>query len=217
MDEAALPESLIGVAGFSPSGLTLVPEMFLLGMSVIFEINRDIPYQVALSFDEIAMEVLAWLDGRFRDRGFERISKLTRGRQAALDYAQAPECFAAIRQRQGIAARALEVTLLTGLRTGEVIGARWTEIDLERKTWVIPPERLKDRKNRTEPHRVRLSPQVAAMGRDPAERTAPDLFPTATASALPAQKASTQSEPRRYVLPKNLRSAVKHLTTASWT
>ena len=36
-------------------------------MSVIFEINRDFPYQVALSFDEIAMEVLAWLD----DRSFE--------------------------------------------------------------------------------------------------------------------------------------------------
>ena len=33
-------------------------------MSVIFEINRDFPYQVALSFDEIAMEVLAWLDVR---------------------------------------------------------------------------------------------------------------------------------------------------------
>ena len=33
-------------------------------MSVIFEINRDFPYQVALSFDEVAMEVLAWLEGR---------------------------------------------------------------------------------------------------------------------------------------------------------
>jgi hypothetical protein len=36
-------------------------------MNVIFEINRDFPFQVALSFDEIAMEVLAWLD----DRSFE--------------------------------------------------------------------------------------------------------------------------------------------------
>ena len=36
-------------------------------MSVIFEINRDFRFQVALSFDEIAMEVLAWLD----DRSFE--------------------------------------------------------------------------------------------------------------------------------------------------
>ena len=75
----------------------------------------------------------AWQD--LRDRGFERISKLSRGRQAALDYQQAPGFLAALRQRQGIAARALEVTLLTGSRTGEVIGARWTEIDLERKTW----------------------------------------------------------------------------------
>jgi integrase len=44
-----------------------------------------------------------------------------------------------------------------------VIGARWTEIDLERKTWVIPAERLKDRKTRTEPHRVPLSLQVIAI------------------------------------------------------
>jgi hypothetical protein len=50
------------------------------------------------------------------------------------------------------------------------------------------------------------------MGREPAERTAPDLFPTATASASPRPKATTESEPQRYVLPKNLRSAVKHLS-----
>jgi integrase len=103
----------------------------------------------------------AWQD--LRDRGFERISKPTRGRQAALDYRQAAEFFVAISSRQGTAARALAVTLLTGLRTGEVIGARWTEIDLERQIWVIPPERLKDRKTRTEPHRVPLSPQVIAI------------------------------------------------------
>ena len=50
------------------------------------------------------------------------------------------------------------------------------------------------------------------MGRDPAERTAPDLFRTTTASASPAPKATTESEPQRYVLPKNLRNAVKHLS-----
>ncbi len=33
-------------------------------MSIIFEINRDFPYQVILSFDEIAMEVLDWLEER---------------------------------------------------------------------------------------------------------------------------------------------------------
>lgn len=50
------------------------------------------------------------------------------------------------------------------------------------------------------------------MGRDPAERTAPDLFSTATASASSAPEAITESEPQRYVLPKNLRNAVKHLS-----
>jgi SAM-dependent methyltransferase len=64
----------------------------------------------------------AWQD--LRDRGFERISKLSRGRQAALDYPSAPEFFSALRRRQGFAAKALEVTLPSGLRTGEVIGAR---------------------------------------------------------------------------------------------
>jgi len=32
-------------------------------MSVVLEINRDFPYQVALSFDEEAMDVLDWLEG----------------------------------------------------------------------------------------------------------------------------------------------------------
>ena len=49
------------------------------------------------------------------------------------------------------------------------------------------------------------------MGRKPIERTAPDLSTTATASALPATE-TTESEPQRYVLPKNLRNAVKHLS-----
>lgn len=32
-------------------------------MSVIFEINRDFPYQVPLAFDEAALDVLEWLEG----------------------------------------------------------------------------------------------------------------------------------------------------------
>ena len=32
-------------------------------MSVIFDINRDFPFQVALTFDDIAMDMLDWLDG----------------------------------------------------------------------------------------------------------------------------------------------------------
>jgi integrase len=103
----------------------------------------------------------AWQD--LRDRGFERITKLSRGRQPALEYLKVPEFFGALRKRQGIAARALEVTLLTGLRTGEVIHARWSEIDLKNQVWTIPPERLKDRRTRSEPHRVPISRELKAV------------------------------------------------------
>ena len=50
------------------------------------------------------------------------------------------------------------------------------------------------------------------MAPDLAKRTVPNLFPTATASAPPATTAATESKPQRYVLPKNLRDAVKHLS-----
>ena len=44
--------------------LTLVPCSFSMAdMSVVLEINRDYPYQVALSFDDAAMEILDWLEG----------------------------------------------------------------------------------------------------------------------------------------------------------
>jgi hypothetical protein len=51
-----------------------------------------------------------------------------------------------------------------------------------------------------------------AMGRDPAEQTTPDLFPTSIASALPAPKATTETAPPKHVLPKNLPNAIKHLS-----
>jgi integrase len=128
------------------------------------ETGRKLPVRLRRVFDYARVQLrdrhgivlpAAWQD--LRDRGFERINKLSRGRQASLDYSKAPEFLSALRRRQGIAARALEVALLSGPRTGEVTGARWQEIDLKTATWVIPPERLKDRRTRTDPFRVPLS------------------------------------------------------------
>jgi integrase len=58
-----------------------------------------------------------------------------------------------------VAARALEFTILTAARTGEVVGARWSEIDLETRTWVIPAARMKSRRE----HRVPLSPRAIEL------------------------------------------------------
>ncbi|EJL72220.1 Integrase [Variovorax sp. CF313] len=48
-----------------------------------------------------------------------------------------------LRQRAGVAARALEFTILTAARSGEIRGATWGELDLEAKIWTIPAERMK--------------------------------------------------------------------------
>jgi integrase len=38
---------------------------------------------------------------------------------------------------------ALKLMALTFVRTGELIGARWSEIDFQQKRWDIPAERMK--------------------------------------------------------------------------
>jgi integrase len=61
--------------------------------------------------------------------------------------------------REGIAARALEFAILCAARTGEVIGARWSEFDLDARLWTIPAERMKAKKE----HRVPLSDRALAV------------------------------------------------------
>src|SRR5439155_21774902 len=53
----------------------------------------------------------------------------------ALSYPEMAEFMAKLREREGIAARALEFAILTAARTGEVIGARWSGFDFEAKMW----------------------------------------------------------------------------------
>lgn len=60
---------------------------------------------------------------------------------AALPYAELPAFMAELHQQEGLAARALEFAILTAARTDEVIGTPWSEIDLEARIWVLPPER----------------------------------------------------------------------------
>ena len=79
--------------------------------------------------------------------------------QAALPYAEMPTFMADLRSRDGISARALELTILTAGRTGEVIGARWSEFDVEAKVWTIPAERMKGGRE----HRVPLNDRAVAI------------------------------------------------------
>jgi integrase len=77
----------------------------------------------------------------------------------ALPYNEMVDFIAALRNQGGIAARALEFLILTAARTGEIIGARWDEVDLDGKIWVVPAERMKARRE----HRVPLSGTALAI------------------------------------------------------
>ncbi|SFM99591.1 tyrosine-type recombinase/integrase [Methylobacterium pseudosasicola] len=71
---------------------------------------------------------------------------------AALPFVQIGEFVASLRQQNGTSPLALEFTILTAARTGEVIGATWDEIDLAERAWTVPAERMKGGRE----HRVPL-------------------------------------------------------------
>ena len=96
-----------------------------------------------------------------------------RKHHAALPYAELPAFLQALRQHEGIGARALEFTILTAGRLGEVVGAQWGEIDLDNKVWTVPADRMKGGKE----HRVPLSPAAIALLRGlPTEKNNPNVF-----------------------------------------
>ena len=72
-------------------------------------------------------------------------------------------------------ARALEFATLTAARSGEVRGATWAEIDLQRALWTIPAERMKAGKV----HKVPLSAPALKLLRDlPQFEDVPYVFPS---------------------------------------
>lgn len=77
----------------------------------------------------------------------------------AIPWQQMGAFMAKLRQREGIAARALEFLILTAARSGEVRLATWDEIDLDGKLWTIPGERMKAGRE----HRVPLSEPVLKL------------------------------------------------------
>jgi integrase len=74
----------------------------------------------------------------------------------ALPYAELGGFMDELREQKGIAALALEFTILTAARTGEAIGATRDEFDPAKALWIVPAERIKGGKE----HRVPLVPRA---------------------------------------------------------
>jgi integrase len=99
---------------------------------------------------------------------------------AAMPYSELPGFMSGLQKSEGVAARALEFAILTAARTGEVIGARWDEISLQDKTWVIPAARMKGGRE----HRIPLSERAIELLRAlPRERDNDFVFIGARAGA----------------------------------
>src|SRR5262249_47640499 len=93
---------------------------------------------------------------RWRGHLKELLSKrktLTRGHHGALPYGEMPGFVSDLRGRKSVTAHALEIVILTAVRTSEAVGAKWSEIDLENKIWTIPAHRIKAGRE----HRVPLT------------------------------------------------------------
>ncbi len=137
----------------------------------------------------------------------------------ALPFPQIGSFTESLRKQAGIAASALEFTILTATRTNETICATWREFDLEDEVWTIPAERMKAEKE----HRVPLSKRAIALVKE--------MLPLKTSEASPVflspkgeplsnaamaavlkrmNKAREASKLKRWIDPTSGRDAVPH-------
>jgi len=108
------------------------------------------------------------------DHLLPRPSKLARGHHAAMPYEDVAAFIAKLRKREATSALALELCILTAARSGEILGMRWSEIDLDKKVWTVPADRMKAGRE----HRVPLSPRAIAILRQLEEPKAGEfVFP----------------------------------------
>jgi integrase len=71
----------------------------------------------------------------------------------ALSYSEINALILALRANGSVSAKALEFLILTAARTGEIIGAKWDEIDFDNQLWIVPADRMKAGRE----HRIPLS------------------------------------------------------------
>jgi integrase len=109
------------------------------------------------------------------DKLLPKVSKVSKVQHhAALPYSEIGAFMAQLRRRETVTARALEFAILTASRPSEAIRARWSEIDMSDRLWIIPAARMKANRE----HRVPLSDAAMAIVEDMAARRESDfVFP----------------------------------------
>jgi integrase len=93
------------------------------------------------------------------DKLLSRRERVTRGHHAAMPYADAPAFVSRLRTRDTTASLALEFIILTAARSGEALGANWSEINFDARVWIVPAVRMKSGRE----HRVPLAERTCAI------------------------------------------------------
>lgn len=140
--------------------------------------------------------------------------KLKKGdNQPAVPIELMPAWFAALRKRDGMAARALEFLTLCASRSGEVRGMTWDEVDLQAGLWTIPAARMKAGRE----HRVPLSAAALAVLEGVERRQdSPYVFPAERGGQLSdmsigaVMRRMNEAEPGRWLDRVSKRPAVPH-------
>jgi integrase len=127
--------------------------------------------------------------------------------QPALPYREVPALVQELRQREAIAARALEFLILTAVRPGNVVNARWSQIDRGVATWTIPASEMKS----DAPHTVPLSkPALAVLDQMAGEQDGEFIFGQFSNAALAAVIKRLNTKARRWIDPTTDREVVPH-------
>jgi integrase len=155
----------------------------------------------------------AWA-GNLKELMPKQSSKSLRGHHAAMPYTQVPAFFAALRPRLSTAARALEFLILTAARTGEVLGARWREIDGD--VWTVPADRMKMERE----HRVPLTAEALAVlkrqGLDDPGRN-PNAFIFASARPSSAAQFTVEAHPGEPLSNMSMAMLMRRMESNDWT
>ena len=100
--------------------------------------------------------------------------RLRRGHHKALSYLEIPFLVERLRASGSVSAQCLEFALLTAARSGEALGAHWSELDLSGGVWRVPASRMKAGRE----HRVPLSARACEIVRSLESRRRGDyVFP----------------------------------------
>jgi integrase len=118
--------------------------------NILNRIGKILSFAMARGYRARGLNPAAWKDGL--QHSLPPSAKFAQVRHhPALPYTEIASFMAELREIDDLAARCLELLVLTAVRSSEARLARWNEVDLERRTWVIPSARMKMGRQHTVP------------------------------------------------------------------